>query len=349
MFRVDEHRQNTGIHPVPQHVFAPCFAPYSAPLSAPRCRPTTSSSSTTVRRHEERSHHRFSFLPPPAVVPAHPFLCPHPRPSVIVRMPRVSQRRTPSLPSSRVLLVVVSCASAWAFSSSVRSRRAFPSGMNLVSLDVSEDNGRVPRPGIVVFSGGTAFNAAASEMASREGTSGGIKVWHVLPVTDDGGSTAEIVRALGGPAVGDIRSRLLRLAPGTTEEARAVRRLLGHRLVSVESWKERNTGGGDDDVARTVSRLAREEWLDILDGGSESPYCRDGHEHPLWKGVSAPYRSIIRSFLVYFHDQVLRTHNGLRHSPSHPPFDFAGGSVGNFFFAGAVSVRDAPGLLPLPR
>lgn len=37
----------------------------------------------------------------------------------------------------------------------------------------------------------------------------GIKVWHVLPVTDDGGSTAEIVRVLGGPAVGDIRSRLL--------------------------------------------------------------------------------------------------------------------------------------------
>lgn len=108
------------------------------------------------------------------------------------------------------------------------------------------------RPGIVVFSGGTAFNAAAAEMASRnvasvvtnrvadvsqsnsvndmtlmttmmmmgdpsslsnnnnnnnnnksisldnEQAGGGIKVWHVLPVTDDGGSTAEIVRVLGG-------------------------------------------------------------------------------------------------------------------------------------------------------
>jgi len=37
-------------------------------------------------------------------------------------------------------------------------------------------------------------------------------VAHVLPVSDDGGSTAEIVRVLGGPAVGDIRSRCLRLA-----------------------------------------------------------------------------------------------------------------------------------------
>ncbi|EJK63979.1 hypothetical protein THAOC_15336, partial [Thalassiosira oceanica] len=139
------------------------------------------------------------------------------------------------------------------------------------------DEPRRGRPGIVVFSGGTAFNAASAEMASRnvgynvqsserEGsydnlsrsdsanslvdmltselnagessanpssTSGrGTKVWHVLPVTDDGGSTAEIVRVLGGPAVGDIRSRLLRLAPGTTREARAVLRLLGHRLTS---------------------------------------------------------------------------------------------------------------------
>ena len=38
------------------------------------------------------------------------------------------------------------------------------------------------------------------------------RVAHVLPVSDDGGSTAEIVRVLGGPAVGDIRSRCLRLA-----------------------------------------------------------------------------------------------------------------------------------------
>lgn len=45
------------------------------------------------------------------------------------------------------------------------------------------------------------------------------RVTHVLPVSDDGGSTAEIVRVLGGPAVGDIRSRCLRLADDSNEEA----------------------------------------------------------------------------------------------------------------------------------
>ena len=44
------------------------------------------------------------------------------------------------------------------------------------------------------------------------------RVTHVLPVSDDGGSTAEIVRVLGGPAVGDIRSRCLRLADDSNEE-----------------------------------------------------------------------------------------------------------------------------------
>ena len=236
--------------------------------------------------------------------------------------------------------------------------------------DSDNDSSRDPhrgRPGIVVFSGGTAFNSAAADMASRitngldvaetgitdardkvddnevisrdnsladlvtfaslstyeqkipMGIAGGTKVWHVLPVTDDGGSTAEIVRVLGGPAVGDIRSRLLRLAPGTTNEARAVRRLLGHRLVSMERGKH----PGDEATRKRISKMAREEWLDILEGG------HDGKEHSLWKEVSTPYRSIIRSFLVHFHSQVLQT------SQSSPPFDFTGGSVGNFFFAGA--------------
>jgi hypothetical protein len=208
--------------------------------------------------------------------------------------------------------------------------------------DASEDNNpRRGKPGIVVFSGGTAFNAASAEMASRsvgmdlgprenEGVSRsnslssmmdmiatrrtaamattktnidrgqGLKVWHVLPVTDDGGSTAEIVRLLGGPAVGDIRSRLLRLAPGTTREGRAVRRLLGHRLISVQSLDKKDVDGEVDH--EVVSRMARSEWLDILDGGHESyqqPESLEGddvdvqkYEHPLWKDVSAPYRSV---------------------------------------------------------
>lgn len=46
---------------------------------------------------------------------------------------------------------------------------------------------------------------------------------HILPVSDDGGSTAEIVRVLGGPAVGDIRSRCLRLADDADAEVQTTK------------------------------------------------------------------------------------------------------------------------------
>jgi 2-phospho-L-lactate transferase/gluconeogenesis factor (CofD/UPF0052 family) len=149
-------------------------------------------------------------------------------------------------------------------------------------------------PKLVVFSGGTAFNSVAAHVRALT-----TRVAHVLPVSDDGGSTAEIVRVLGGPAVGDIRSRCLRLADAAPGEAAAVAALLAHRLP-----------GGATGAA------ARAEWAEILEGA-----------HPLWAGVSEPYKHTIRAFLVHFHSQVLR-HASER-------FDFRAGSVGNFFFAGA--------------
>lgn len=61
----------------------------------------------------------------------------------------------------------------------------------------------------------------------------------MLPVSDDGGSTAEIVRVLGGPAVGDIRSRCLRLADDSDDEVRAmltlIRVLAAHRTLGREA------------------------------------------------------------------------------------------------------------------
>ncbi|CAI0444886.1 unnamed protein product [Linum tenue] len=84
---------------------------------------------------------------------------------------------------------------------------------------------RPTQPSLLVFSGGTAFNGVVEELKKLT-----TRVTHVLPVSDDGGSTAEIVRVLGGPAVGDIRSRCLRLSDQSTVEALSVRSLLGHRL-----------------------------------------------------------------------------------------------------------------------
>ncbi|KAL7142617.1 hypothetical protein ABFS83_08G135500 [Erythranthe nasuta] len=149
-----------------------------------------------------------------------------------------------------------------------------------------------PQPSLLVFSGGTAFNGVVEELKQLT-----TRVAHVLPVSDDGGSTAEIVRVLGGPAVGDIRSRCLRLSDESTSEALAVRKLLGHRLP-------------------LDAQNAKFEWYDIVEG-----------KHSLWTGVSKPYRETIRSFLAYFQDQILRR--------SDESFCFSNGSIGNFFFAGA--------------
>ncbi|KAL0407417.1 UNVERIFIED_CONTAM: hypothetical protein Slati_4055600 [Sesamum latifolium] len=101
----------------------------------------------------------------------------------------------------------------------------------------------------------------------------------------------------GGPAVGDIRSRCLRLSDQSTTEALAVRTLLGHRLP-------------------LDAQKAKFEWYDIVEGN-----------HSLWDGVSKPYRETIRAFLAYFQDQILRRSDEL--------FCFSNGSIGNFFFAGA--------------
>lgn len=70
-------------------------------------------------------------------------------------------------------------------------------------------------------------------------------VWYA----DNGGSTSEIVRVLGGPAIGDIRSRLVRLADDSTSEAKALSELLQYRLPK----------DGDDMVIRS-------EWFQLIDG-----------------------------------------------------------------------------------
>ena len=84
-------------------------------------------------------------------------------------------------------------------------------------------------------------------------------------------------------------------------------RLLGHRLVSMQSLDKKVDDDNNQVTHEMVSRMAREEWLDILDGGHESyqqsnNIDEDNHEqnygHPLWKDVSAPYRSVSLDDLI---------------------------------------------------
>ncbi|KAI3800819.1 hypothetical protein L1987_28916 [Smallanthus sonchifolius] len=144
------------------------------------------------------------------------------------------------------------------------------SSLNSINIHQSPPAATSLHPSLLLFSGGTAFNGVVEELKKLT-----TSVAHVLPVSDDGGSTAEIVRVLGGPAVGDIRSRCLRLSDQSTSEALAVRTLLGYRLP-------------------LDAQEAKLEWYSIVEG-----------EHPLWKDVSKPYRETIRAFLAYFQNEVL--------------------------------------------
>ncbi|PRP75735.1 maternal effect embryo arrest 18 protein [Planoprotostelium fungivorum] len=154
------------------------------------------------------------------------------------------------------------------------------------------------------FSGGTALNSIISHLKGSLSD-----ITYVLPISDNGGSTAEIVRVTGGPAIGDIRSRLIRLADETTEENRAVQALLQYRLSA---------------CAGVGVPHPKHEWLDIVDGS-----------HVLWKGISETYKETIRMFLVHFNTEVMRSQHNHGEMRKLKPFDWSNGSVGNFFFSGA--------------
>ncbi|KAJ6292646.1 hypothetical protein OIU78_024761 [Salix suchowensis] len=204
-----------------------------------------------------------SCLGPPSISKASP-------PSPLLRPPPQLLFPFPSFPKPIPRPLVLSMASLHCSSSP--------------SSSISNSSPRPSQPSLLVFS-----VEELKQLTTR--------VAHVLPVSDDGGSTAEIVRVLGGPAVGDIRSRCLRLSDQSNAEALAVRRLLGHRLP-------------------LDPKDAKSQWYDIVEG-----------EHSFWKGVSKPYSETIRAFLVYFQNEILRRPN--------ESFCFSNGSIGNFFFAGA--------------
>ncbi|KAK0525484.1 hypothetical protein OC835_005597 [Tilletia horrida] len=160
-----------------------------------------------------------------------------------------------------------------------------------------------PVANTVVISGGSGFNDLVC--ATPRAT-------FVMPISDDGGSSSEIIRVLGGPSIGDIRSRLVRLIPTSHQQYgllptdprpppsnNAVHALLSYRLPAEGSMRQ-----------------IKEEWLAILEG-----------RHRLWKGIEPERRECIRGFLVHFESEILRR--------AHRNFNFRGGSIGNFFLAAA--------------
>ncbi|KAK5711846.1 hypothetical protein LTR17_018214 [Elasticomyces elasticus] len=157
-----------------------------------------------------------------------------------------------------------------------------------------------PRNGIVVFSGGTAANSLVDVFdAVREANGEKCTLAYVIPVSDNGGSSSELIRVFGGPGIGDVRSRLVRLIPENGLEATAIKHFFNYRLP--KSYAP-----------------ARNEWLDILESN-----------HTLWTGISSPKKELIRSILTSINVEILK-----RLRPT-SRFDFSGASIGNLFLTGA--------------
>lgn len=60
---------------------------------------------------------------------------------------------------------------------------------------------------VVVFSGGSAANSLVDvfdEVIEKNNCA----LTYVIPISDNGGSSSEILRVFGGPGIGDVRSRL---------------------------------------------------------------------------------------------------------------------------------------------
>ncbi|KAL7903075.1 UPF0052 domain-containing protein [Trichoderma sp. SZMC 28014] len=157
-----------------------------------------------------------------------------------------------------------------------------------------------PKSGIVVFSGGSATNSLVDVFEGVRAANAAATLSYVIPISDNGGSTSEIIRVFGGPGIGDVRSRLVRLIPNDGHpETTAIKHLFNHRLP-------------------TIYASARAEWFEIVEG-----------THPLWNSISSPKRELIRSFLNSFNLEVVK-----RMRPS-SRFDFSGSSIGNLFLTGA--------------
>ncbi|KAJ5266463.1 hypothetical protein N7478_009271 [Penicillium angulare] len=155
-----------------------------------------------------------------------------------------------------------------------------------------------PNRGIVVISGGSAANNLVDVFNTiRE--SKDCRLSYIIPISDNGGSSSELIRIFGGPGIGDVRIRLIPDSPMNSERT-AIKSLFNHRLPS-------------------EGTAASQEWLSIVDGTSG-----------LWQSIAPAKKELIRSFFNSLNLEILK-----RARPPSSTFDFTSASVGNLFLTGA--------------
>lgn len=74
-------------------------------------------------------------------------------------------------------------------------------------------NSLAPNRGIVVFSGGSAANSLV-DVFSAVRESKHCPLSYIIPISDNGGSSSELIRVFGGPGIGDVRSMSLYSSAG---------------------------------------------------------------------------------------------------------------------------------------
>ncbi|KAL6721634.1 hypothetical protein ACLMJK_000738 [Lecanora helva] len=153
-----------------------------------------------------------------------------------------------------------------------------------------------PRRKVVVFSGGSATNNLV-DVFNEVIEKNNCVLTYVIPISDNGGSSSELIRVFGGPGIGDVRSRLVRLIPHTHSH---ILDLFNHRLPS-------------------YPEPAAAEFLTILTGTS-----------PLIANIPTPQAMLIRSILSHLHLEILK-----RTRPPTSTFNFQSASIGNLFLTGA--------------
>ncbi|CAI5760192.1 unnamed protein product [Candida verbasci] len=149
---------------------------------------------------------------------------------------------------------------------------------------------------ITIISGGTATNELVSLFSQLSNNN---NVSYILPISDNGGSTSEIIRVIGGPAIGDIRSRLTRLIPNNQE---SLRNLLSFRLSP-------------------NSQIAKQQWNEIVEG-----------THELWNPISSSTKEIFRCFFVHLHVELLK--RSRIHQSTKRIFRYELANIGNLFLTG---------------
>ena len=63
-----------------------------------------------------------------------------------------------------------------------------------------------PNRGLAVFSGGSAANNLV-DVFSTIRQSKDCALSYIIPISDNGGSSSELIRIFGGPGIGDVRSK----------------------------------------------------------------------------------------------------------------------------------------------